>query len=393
MTSSQLLVRPLAPSELIHFRFKVYVGYSTRVRGRLDLAVLAQAFETLRGAYPVLSTRVVPHDTSGPVIAAAPEFAAAVSEVGGPVADPLFELPELDGRAAAIHTVRGADDTAAVTLLTHHAVADGHHSLYLLSELWHYYTAHAAGLPPVPARHDYPHSLEYLLAQRGFGTATTFELPDMDVFETLADGLPGPAEHARTRLSAAQTRALHATGRQHGTTINGLVSAALLAATAQSRGVEIDSLHYTYPVDLRSRLSPRVGYPEGTNVLGLAYFAAEPGSDHDLIGLAQAITGSLRAGIATGAIFTGSAELASMMSPEALASVLISTNWGVIAPLSTPDDLAIEDFHPLMPDSPLLAVTPHVITTYDGQLTIDTRAHTPDGGRLLGEHLHRLAAL
>ncbi|MFI6216660.1 hypothetical protein ACIBCD_32085 [Nocardia brasiliensis] len=393
MTSSQLLVRPLAPSELMYFRFGLYVGYSTRVRGRLDPAVLGRAFETLRAAYPVLSTRIVQDDESGPAIATVPDVAAALFEVAGPVEDPLYELPDLDGRAAAIHMVRGSDDTAAVTLLTHHAIADGHHSLHLLSELWQYYTAHAEGAPVAPARHAYPHSLEHLLAARGVAVAPAVELPDADGLESPTGTSAYPAERVRTRLSANETRSLLATGRQHGTTINGLVSAALLAATAQSRGVDIDTLHYTYPVDLRSRVSPRIGYPEGTNVLSIAYFAADPHSERDLLALARAVSGTLRESIATGALFTGGAELASLLTPEALSKALISTNWGVIPPLQTPADLTIEDFHPLMSDAPLPALTPHVITTYDGQLTIDTRAHTLDAGRLFAEHLHRLAAL
>ncbi|WP_433574406.1 phthiocerol/phthiodiolone dimycocerosyl transferase family protein [Nocardia brasiliensis] len=393
MTSSQLLVRPLAPSELMYFRFGLYVGYSTRVRGRLDPTVLARAFETLRAAYPVLSTRLVQDDESGPAIAAVPDVAAALFDVVGPVEDPLHELPDLDGRAAAIHTVRGGDDTAAVTLLTHHAIADGHHSLHLLSELWKYYTAHAEGAPAAPARHAYPHSLEHLLAARGIRTAPALELPDTDGVESLADTSANPAERVRIRLSANETRLLLAAGRQHGTTINGLVSAALLAATAQGRGVDIDTLHYTYPVDLRSRVSPRIGYPEGTNVLSIAYFAADPHSERDLLALARAVSATLRESIATGTLFTGGAELASMLTPEALSSALISTNWGVIPPLRTPADLTIEDFHPLMSNGSLPTLAPHVITTYDGQLTIDTQAHTPDAGRLCTEHLHRFAEL
>ncbi|WP_405162836.1 hypothetical protein OG203_42315 [Nocardia sp. NBC_01499] len=403
MTSSQLLVRPLAPSEMFYFRFGVYVGYSAQVRGKLHQAALSQAFEILRTAYPILSARLVLDHTSKPSIEAAPELPAAIDEVAGPTDDPLFGLPDLNDRASAIHTVLGSDDTATVTLLTHHAIADGHHSLHLLSELWNFYTACVADAPTVPPRHDYPHSLEHLLEQRGIATGPVVEPPDTDAFAAFvdADNLSSLPERIRIRLSATDTAALLATGRNHGTTINGLVSAALLAATAQSRGVDIDTLHYTYPVDLRTRLSPRIGYPEGTNVLGMAYFVAAPRSDDDLLALARAVTGTLREGLATGELFTWSAQLMSTaaeggFAPAAeggLSPLLVSTNWGVIPHLPTPADLVIEDFHPAMPNEPLSAVAPYVITTYAGQLTIDAAADAPDTSRLIAEHLHNLAQL
>ncbi|QIS04185.1 hypothetical protein F5X71_19265 [Nocardia brasiliensis] len=390
MTSSQLLVRSLDPSELIHFRFGVYVGYSTRVRGALDTDTLAAAFETLREAYPVLSTRLVLDDDGGPVIAAAPE-PALISEGAGQVADPLFALPDLDGRAAAIHLVRDRDGAVAVTLLTHHAIADGHHSLHLLSELWTYYTAHAAGTPTGAVPHEYPLSLEQLLVQRGLDAGPAPELPDPELFAPFARDRPRVRERVRTRLSVEQTRALLAVGRKHGTTINGLVSAALLATTAQVRGVGIETLHYTYPVDLRRRLTPEIGYPEGTNVLGLAYFAAEPHSDRDLLALADAITTSFRTGLASGALRTPNDELMAVATADGFSQVVVSTNWGVIPPLPTPADLEIEDFVPDLPDSPLLAVAPHIITTYRGRLTVDTKADSDEAARILGAHLRELA--
>ncbi|WP_433654650.1 phthiocerol/phthiodiolone dimycocerosyl transferase family protein [Nocardia sp. CA-128927] len=400
MTSSQLLVRPLAPSEVTHFRFGLYVGYAARVRGKLDSAALAQAFAILREAYPILSARLVLDHVSQPSIEAAPELSAAVDEVTGPTDEPLFGLPDLADRAAAIHTVRGSDDTATVTLLTHHAIADGHHSLHLLSELWHLYTACVADELTAPHRHDYPHSLEHLLDQRGIDVGPTV-LPDENVLGALADvDIPStPPERVRTRLSAADTAALLAAGRSQGTTINGLVSAALLAATAQSRGVDIATLHYTYPVDLRSRLTPRVGYPEGTNVLGMAYFTADSHADDDLLALARAITGNLREGVATGAVFAGSSQFMaaataqgdSINPAEFLSTMVISTNWGVIPHLPTPPDLTIEDFYPVMPSNPMTAVAPYVITTYDGQLTIDTSARSAETSQLLADQLHSLA--
>ncbi|MFI7000370.1 hypothetical protein [Nocardia sp. NPDC050175] len=398
MTSSQLLVRPLAPSEVLHFRFGLYVGYATQVRGKLDSAALTQAFAILRQAYPILSSRLVLDHASQPSIEAAPELSAAVDEVSGPVDNPLFGLPDLDDRAAAIHTVRGTDDAATVTLLTHHSIADGHHSLYLLAELWHLYTACVTDAPTAARRHDYPHSLEHLLDQRGIGIGPT-ALPDDAMLEALASAdIPsGPTERVRTRLSVADTQSLLATGRSAGTTINGLVSAALLAATAQSRNVGIDTLHYTYPVDMRARLTPQVGYPEGTNVLGMAYFAADPHADDDLLALARAVTSTLRDGIATGAVFAGNAQFVSAAQgnsagPEGfLSTMLVSTNWGVIPALPTPADLIIEDFYPVMPNNPMTSIAPYVITTYDGQLTIDTAASSFDTSQLLAEHLHGLA--
>ncbi|MFG1798233.1 hypothetical protein [Nocardia sp. NPDC049149] len=400
MTSPQLLVRTLAPSEVFYFRSGVYIGYATQVRGTLDSAALAQAFEILRKTYPILSARLVLDPTNQPSIEAAPGLPAAIDEVAGPIDDPLFGLPELKGHAAAIHTVHGNGDTAVVTLLTHHSIADGHHSLYLLSELWKLYTACAAYTATAPQRHDFPYSLEQLLDQRGIDAVPLTDLSDLDAFAAFpgVDNPPHPPERVRIRLSAADTVALLATGRSHETTINGLVSAALLAATAQSRGIDIDTLHYTYPVDLRTRLTPRIGYPEGTNVLGIAHFVADPHSDDDLLALARSVTSTLREGLATGELFTGSDQFMSsadelLTSAEGLSRIVVSTNWGVIPRFATPADLTIEDFLPAMPNTLMSPLAAHVITTYDGQLTIDTADSAPDESRLLADHLHNLARL
>ncbi|WP_189060945.1 hypothetical protein [Longimycelium tulufanense] len=48
-------------------RTGAYVGYSTRVRGRLDLTAVSEAFGALRRSYPVLASRIT-HDATGQAV-------------------------------------------------------------------------------------------------------------------------------------------------------------------------------------------------------------------------------------------------------------------------------------------------------------------------------------
>ncbi|GGM57101.1 acyltransferase [Longimycelium tulufanense] len=388
--TSQLLVRPLAPSEAWFFPVGAYVGYSTRVRGHLDTAALSQAFDDLRRAYPILSSRLIPDLTGQPAIADASELPAAFTECAGNADESMAGLPELDNRTAAVHVVRDEDDTAAVTLLTHHAVADGHHSLHALSELWTFYTAHAGGTPLRRRRQDYPHSLEHALHQRGISVDVgTPELLGADIADI--EYFRGIPRYARTRLSAEDTAALTAVGRRHGTTVNGLVSAALLSATAHTMGTDTHAVYYSYAVDLRTRLTPPIGYPEGTNILAMETFIADPGSDRDPIALARSITDKLRDDIATGAIY----DPRQAANPGDRTTMLAASNWGIIPHLPTPADLTIEDFHPTGTGHPSprdrYSLGTHIIFTFDGQLTVDSVATGINITRPLSESLRALA--
>ncbi|MBF6332212.1 phthiocerol/phthiodiolone dimycocerosyl transferase family protein [Nocardia transvalensis] len=387
MQSSAVLIRPLAPSEAFLGETGGYIGYSARVRGHLDRAAVWEAFEALRRSYPVLASRIAYDATGRAVIEEDQDFLPVVSrhdispqEKGSD--DPLLGLPDPQGRTAAVHIAQDDPDQAWVTLLTHHAIADGHHSLQLLADLWRFYADIVDGRAVWPNRHGYPRPLEELLSERGITTdtptATDSTTPTTPVAPINLDHprTPQPTTE-RIRLTIEETQALVEFGHQANTTINGLVSAALLKATADTLDVGIGDLTYQYVVDLRTRLTPSVGYTEGTNVLGMAHFTADTDADTGIATLARAVSGKLARDLAAGEIQR------SALRPDEhtyISARIVSTNWGKIPPLNTPQRLTIEDFRPTihptnpqptLPDRPSNIGTFYVITTFNGQLTIE----------------------
>lgn len=383
MSRSILAIRPIAPSEALFAAMGTYIGYSTRVSGHLDQAALTEAFRILQQTYPVLACKIGQHGTPDryAIEPAADILPIVDCHQQGRTDEPLLGLPDPQGRTALIHTVQSAPDQAWVTLLTHHAIADGHHSLQLLADLWIFYTDTVEGRPMRPNRHGYPRSLEQLWSERGI-TADTRANP--------ADAIPpslhiiadptGPEEFVtvRTRLTAAETKSLSAFGHRTNTTINGLVSAALLRATTEALDVGIGELAYWYAVDLRTRVTPALGYTEGTNVLSLAQFVADADTGTDMATLARAITDKFTRDLAAGEIQRLALRVTELIDP--LAVDILSTNWGKVPPLRTPRNLTFEDFRATgHTTNPRLtqAIYPngiYTISTFDSQLTIDNTA-------------------
>ncbi|ATL68234.1 phthiocerol/phthiodiolone dimycocerosyl transferase family protein [Nocardia terpenica] len=379
MSSAPTLIRPLSPSESMFAEAGIYVSYSTRVTGGIDTAALREAFAALRRTYPVLATRI---RSTGPGQSVLEDDGMSDYAVTGGTAedDVLSGLPDLGGKAAALHVVSHDADTSSVTLLTHHSIADGRHSLRLLADLWSNYTAIVEGRPLDLVVRPYPDSAETLLSERGF------------VLEESAWSMPAMPENARSRdtevlpararFTAEETEALRSTARRMQTTINGLISAALLQTTADSQGVDVGDLLYVYPVDLRTRVTPPIGLTEGTNVLGLARFVAESGFDTSGAStgaLARAVVDQLAQGLSTGEVQRATMRLPA--DPEALVTLLptmvISTNWGVVPELRTPAGVSVTDFHPgmapIVSDIPMAGMpSSTIITTFEGQLTLDS---------------------
>ena len=61
-------------------------------------------------------------------------------------------------------------DRFTVTLVIHHAIADGRHMFVVLEEFWLSYTATVEGTPFTLDGNDYPDSVEKILSDRGVGS-------------------------------------------------------------------------------------------------------------------------------------------------------------------------------------------------------------------------------
>ncbi|WP_338772601.1 hypothetical protein V7968_14300 [Nocardia vulneris] len=393
MTTSTV-VRPLAPSEQMFAWIGVYVGYAVQVTGRLDLAKLSAAYEAVVRAYPVLGARLAPTGDGGYSLVAGTGAAPAISVVDDDP-DRLLTDQKLDqGETLSAVCVTRAGDTASVTLLTHHSIADAYHSLAVLAELWSCYTELVSGQTPARPVHAYPVSIEEVLAARGIEKR---ELPaPEDQTGTPTEPHPAPSatepaagenrqtvpDSSRCLLSEAETKALIELGHRTGVTINGLVSAAILLTEAEIRGLPLNEIVYVYPVDLRTRLTPTVGRTDGTNLLGFADYHPT-GDTTDLVELAEDICAALHTALADGTVQQTPLHIPDQIAagPPQLPGMMIVSNWGRVPALAAPDGLRITDFRSTVTAAPPAGTPPPpeqpeggaaIVSTFGGRLSIET---------------------
>ncbi|AFT99346.1 phthiocerol/phthiodiolone dimycocerosyl transferase family protein [Nocardia brasiliensis] len=391
MTTSTV-VRPLAPSEQMFAWIGVYVGYAVQVTGRLDLAALSAAYEAVVRTYPVLGARLEPTGDGGYTLVAGTGAAPAISVVDDDPDRLLIDQKLDQGETLSAVCVTRADDTASVTLLTHHSIADAYHSLAVLAELWSCYTELVSGQTPVRPVHAYPVSIEEVLAARGIEKR---ELPAAET-GTPTESRPAPPatepeteeirqtvpDSSRCLLSEAETTALVELGHRTGVTINGLVSAAILLTEAEIRDLPLSEINYVYPVDLRTRLTPTVGRTDGTNLLGFADYHPT-GDTTDLVELAKDICAALHTALADGIVQQTPLHIPDQIAagPPQLPGMMIVSNWGRVPALAAPDGLRITDFRSTVTAAPPAGTPPPpeqpeggaaIVSTFAGRLSIET---------------------
>ncbi|TWS18851.1 hypothetical protein FK529_12750 [Tsukamurella asaccharolytica] len=380
----------------------LYVGYGVTADGALDLDALQRAAIRLSDAHPGLRARIVtdaptgdaPASPTGAFVARESPTPVAVTRSVGP-ADGTAPLPDValaQGSAlAGVHVVTDPGGGHLVYLLVHHALADGHHALALLQSLWTAYTAIVTGTEEAPlAPTDFPKPLEDLLTERGYSSASDLpaEAPTVAGAVPAADGaFAAPADEAtpalrRIQLTRDETAALIGYGHRAGRTVNQLVSAAFIAATATTRDLGATRVVYGYPVDLRRRLGePAAGFTEITNALGMAFFQA--GSDDaGLDDLAAQVGDALARDLAAGTVQRPLAVGAAVQPPEG-STVAVLTNWGPVPHLPTPPGLTLTDFHPALHvaagspsdtaawDALAATLTIGIVSSFQGRLSID----------------------
>ncbi|MET8778460.1 hypothetical protein ABZV58_25945 [Nocardia sp. NPDC004654] len=390
--STASVIRPLAPSEQMFAFGEVFVGYSTRVSGRLDLSALSTAFDAVVRAYPILGARLEATGTGGHVLVASPGAAPEISVVDG---DPeqLLAGAKFDQSVAvgALCVVRDGD-TASVTLVIHHSVADAYHSLAILGDLWSFYRAAAEGRPLVAEVHPYPDPVEVLLAARGIEKFPTpaaaapapqsAAIPAAPAPDDIAPGYPMP-QTTRCRLSEEATARLVDLGHREQVTMHGLVSAAILLMEAEVRALPLTELMYLYSVDLRARVSPPIGLTDGTDVLGFANYVPSAEAGTTLIGLARGVCDTLRGAVASGFVQQTPLQIPDVAAagPPKIPGMVVATNWGRVPQLPSQKDLRIDDFRSIFIAKPdrtgrRPAANTCVISTYDGRLSIEIH-HQP----------------
>ncbi|MEU1959382.1 acyltransferase [Nocardia sp. NPDC019304] len=383
-------IRVLAPSEQRFVRHGTYTGRSVSVRGALDVATLREAFATLRRGYPVIGCRIVEDVAGQGYLFAADETAlvpVAVREgdpavIGVPAMDPAVQLAYLD-------VIGSGGGEWRVTLFVHHSVADAGHCVELLSRLWDFYTGHVEGQSSHVAPQGIPQSLEWYVAARGI-TATarsgfedvTVPLPPEAREAPSDDAKPAPstlARPVRVRLNRAATARIAELGRKSGTTVNGLLTAALLRAYARETAGGATTLGCLYPVDLRNRLDPPVAASAGTNMAGQASFADEVDPAASPVELAQRISARLTRDLSEGVVQQSVLHFPDYYGAKrvhSLAGHIAVTNTGVVPAFRTPAGLELTDYeivyvsaHP-RPSAGASAAVTYLAYTFAQELTV-----------------------
>ncbi|MGW0247896.1 phthiocerol/phthiodiolone dimycocerosyl transferase family protein [Nocardia goodfellowii] len=383
------VVRVLAPSEQRFVRHGTYTGRSVRVEGALDIAALRTAFSTLQRAHPVLTCRIgVDAEGIGYLLRPGAATVGAwvrdgdIDQVRLPVhpVDPGVQLAYLD-------VVIGVS-AARVTLFAHHSVADAGHCVELVSRLWSFYTDRLAPESVVPQ--VLPRSLEEYAADRGItrGTVSGFEdvtrplPPEARITPTdpVTPAPPALARPLRAVLEPVATARIVERGHRDGLTVNGLVTAALLRAyVTETDSAETVSVGCLYPVDLRTRFDPPVPRAAGTNMAGLASFAAEVDLTADISVLAHQISSRLHHDLAEGIVQQSVLHFPDYYGPtriHSLAGHIAVTNTGRVPAFRTPPELTLADYeivylsaHP-KPSAGASAAVTFLLYTFQGRLTI-----------------------
>ncbi|MFI6165298.1 acyltransferase [Nocardia sp. NPDC051052] len=383
------VVRVLAPSEQRFVRHGTYTGRSVSVAGELDVAALKEAFAALQLAFPVVLCRIEEDDAGAGYLlrprgspVGASVTGGAVETVGlpGTAVDPGTQLAYLDAVASGAGRWR-------VTLFAHHSIADAGHCVELLSRFWGFYTDVVESVPITVVPQEYPQSLEWHAARRGIvaGAVSGFEdvtkpLPETAAPVPVGDSAPSSlARPNRIRLDEAATARIVALGHRRGASVNGLITAALLRAYASETSGAPVPLGGLYPVDMRSRLDPRVAPAEGTNMAGLASFAAEVDPSGSVLELAQQISARLHADLASGVVQQSVLHFPDFYGPtriHSLAGHVAITNTGAVPRFRTPTGLTLTDYeivylsaHP-RPSTGASAAITFLVYTFHGQLTV-----------------------
>lgn len=416
-------MRVLGASEQRFVRAGTYTGRSVAVVGDLDTNALGSAFTALQRAYPVVTCRIGVDATGRGYLLRRGDtpLTGMTSSPGDPDDIRIPEPIDPAGQLAYLDVVRSERGRSRVTLFAHHSIADAGHCIELLSRLWDFYTDYVESGTTTAVPHDYPQSLEWHVSARGIArhSASGFEdvtkplqpmvippAPAIAAPAILAPAIAAPAVLVRPRrviLDEQASARIIGLGRYPGVTLNGVVTAALLRAVASEKaGATGDPVPVgcLYPVDMRTRLEPPVAPAEGTNMAGLASFAAEIDLTADILELAQRISARLRHDLAEGIVEQSVLHFPDYYGPtriHSLAGHVAVTNTGAVPDFRVPANIALTDYeivyvsaHPRPSAGPSAAVTFQVYT-FEGRLTVGVLGG--DADRLVPAVRNELTAL
>ncbi|GAB2972105.1 hypothetical protein LWP59_16120 [Amycolatopsis acidiphila] len=330
-------------------------------QGEIDEKMLTRAFEALCVRHPLLRARIG-HDENGYFLEATDDHMPQLHAWRGDVGNLRAELGELRDPAEGVARLNLVTDDAggAIALQTYLFVVDGQSWLALFSELWSLYTDLAGGAT---------------LTDEPYGTLPT---PPSTVLERMGipcpyRGSPSPMKpviQVDRRLDADVTDKLLTVAHRVGTTVHGLICGGLLVvhrrqdpARGEARMVCLSA------VDLRHRLALPVGKTDTTRLIGWHQTELDVRGDEDPVPLGRRVRDELTEAITSGELplLRPSPEVAGTLDPR-LSSV-VTTNMGVIPPMTFPPELTVTGTSRIYPSTALLSPW-HGFFTFQGEMTV-----------------------
>ncbi len=388
------VIRKLANSEEMLAETQNFVGLSAHVRGPIDVDALADAFDMLLEAHPVLTARlergpdgrhqIVADDLMPPEI--------EVVELNGPDAEaPPPQFDQTVSLVALRLTVR--DGQAQPTLYVHHALADGHHMYSLIEELLSFYTdlVCVGKVRPITAQ-PAPDSVETVLAERGIHkqrrsgierfipAVFAYDLPPSRRADTgIKPAAPVRVPMVSCRLGEQQTTDFVELCRAHKLGLHPMLSAVILLAEWELRGRRNIPVPFIYTVDLRYFLSPPVSATGCTNPIGLGTYLAEIDHRTTVIDLARDIAETFRADLADGVIQQSRLHFSPQYVGNApgLPDVVLFSDNGLVPPVRTPPDVEVTATHGELYFAVSAGIEIYFTQIYAGQLNVEYHSHGP----------------
>lgn len=398
-------IRYLSLSEEFYAKSESFISLTVTLRGPVDVAAMAEAFETLLRVHPAHAGHLERGaDGRHQIMVDEYEHEGMWLEKFGDTA--TERLPKQSEALVNLRLALG-EERSELTLYTNHALSDAHHSFALLDKLFGWYTdiVDGTGVGPVKVE-PVPESLEAVLAERGIVKLQRFGLerflPAMFAYELPPSkrnaGRVGPqlvrVPSATCRLSREETQALVGVCADRRVSLNSLTAASILLAEWKIRETPHLPIPYIYPVDLRFRLDPPVGSTEATNPVGMAMYLAEIRSDTDILDLARDIVDAFRSDLAEGVIQQSFLHFGEQYqgNPPGLPDVVMATDGGKLPALRTPRDLVVEQYDlGLLFASTSAGVDMYSAGTFDGRLMVIYNSNGPEPERYVAE-IHKILA-
>ncbi|MDZ4234183.1 MAG: phthiocerol/phthiodiolone dimycocerosyl transferase [Dietzia sp.] len=384
-------IRKLARSEEMFAETHNFVGLGAEVKGAVDVDAMADAFDALLQAHPVLGGHLeqAPDGRWEIVLDDLMHAGIEVVELQGDApAPPLI----FDQTTSLVHfrlTIR--DGEAQPTLYIHHSLADGHHQFSLVEELFSTYTdLVTTGTSRPVTVHSAPEALEVILADRGvekkprsglerlLAAMFVYDLPpSRRASSDVNPALPQRVPMEFCKLTEQETENIIAFCRANKLGLNSLLSAAVLTAEWQLRKTPNIPVPYVYPVDLRYLLSPPVSATESTNPVGIATYLAEINSGTDVVDLARDINDTFKKDIAEGVIQQSFLHFSPQYvgTPPGLPDVVMFTDNGIVPPMRTPPDMELTGSHGELYFAVSSGIEIYTSKIFAGQLMIEYHSH------------------